>query len=191
MRAAALSLLLPLAACETTPAVYDYGVDLDAVEFNLHDPTMGIYPSDAILLDPANPFAATGVSDDAKWEILSADRWPATFYAWGTVLALRPTGEVQFYTAQAAQAMYDRREVETEDLYYVWLIAVGGYQAVLDDFEGSVTYDATGEVAYPLAPMAYEALLSLGAQPEGWTRVIGEDGSVAIVRTAPELEEAE
>lgn len=180
-----------LPACDTAPAVYDYGVDLDDVEFVLYDTTVGVHPNDTILIDPNNPFASTGVGWETKWEILDAGRWPATFYAWGTILAAIPTGEHQFYTAQAAQAMYDRREVETQDLYYVWIIAVDGYQSVLDHFPDSVTYDITGTVAYPLAPLAYNGMLSLGAQPEGWTMVTGDDGTQTVVRVTTGAEEVE
>lgn len=192
MRTAALSLLLalPLAGCEPTAPVYDYGIYLDDVEFSLFDTEMGVYPNTAILADPANPFAADGVGVETKWDILSAGYWPATFYAWGTLTAQQPNGEHQYYTAVAAHEMYQRADVETQDLYYVWRIAIGGYQAVLDHFPDAVTYDATGTVAYPLAPIAYTSIEALGGRPEGWTLVTGDDGTQTVipVTTAPEEE---
>ena len=184
-------LTAPLAACEVTPATYDYGVDLESVTLVPVATDEGVHPSTAALTDPNNPFADSGVGVETKWELLDAGYWPATFYGWATLTAEQPNGEHQFYTAQAAQQVYERRDCAPEDLYYVWQIAIGGYQAVLDHFPNDVTYDATGEFAYPLAPTAYAGIVSLGGTPEGWTLVTGEDGTQTVVPVATAPEEAE
>ena len=63
------------------------------------------------------------------------------------------------------QTLYEGGRVDDEDLYLVWTLAVRGYEQVLESFPDSVTYDATGTIAYPLAPIAEQALVSLGAVP--------------------------
>ena len=44
-----------------------------------------------------------------------------------------------------------------------------------------MTYDATGTVAYPLAPIAFVNMEALGATPQGWVMVEGQDGTVTVV----------
>ena len=172
--------LLVLLGC-AEPATYDYGLPLSQVAFELVAEDTGVHPSQAVLVDPHNPFADTGVSPEGKWAILAAGYWPATFYAWATVLAEEPSGEAQFYTALAAHQIYARRDCDPYELFYVRGIAIAGYQQVLDAFEGSVTYDGTGTVATPLGPWAYAGIVALGGTPEGWILVEGVDGSVAVV----------
>lgn len=182
--ALALSLVASLATgCAPEPATYVYGVNLADVDFDLYATDMGVHPSTSVLDAPENVFADGGVSTDMKWEILDAGHWPATFYAWATVLTYEHIGEAQFYTATAAKAVYDRRDCDPQHLYYVRQIALDGFQVVLDEFPDSATYDATGEIAYPLAPLAYAAIEDLGGTPEGWTLVTGDDGTVALIPT--------
>ena len=50
-----LLLLLPLLACETTPASYTYGQALSEVEFDLYADDMGVYPSDTVRHQPVTP----------------------------------------------------------------------------------------------------------------------------------------
>ena len=173
--------LLGLPACDLEPPSYAYGMALQDVEFDLYAEDMGVYPSQTVLQDPNNPFAQSGVSTDGKWEILEAGFWPATFYAWATWLTQEPVGEAQFYAALSAQQIYERRDCEPRELYYVREIAVAGYQQVLDEFTDSVTYDASGTIAYPLAPIAYVNMEALGAVPQGWVLVEGEDGTQTVV----------
>lgn len=183
--------LAALAGCDTPTASYDYGVQLNDVEFNLHSVEMGVYPSLDVLADPANPFAATGMGRETKWDILSYEAWPAAFYAWATFLTQEPTGEAQFYTATAAANLYAYRDCEPDDLYYVRQIAIDGFQVVLDEFPDSVTYDVTGTYAYPLAPLAYQGIVGLGGVPRGWALVTGEDGTQAVVPIGAGAEAAE
>lgn len=181
--------VLALSACSVEPAEYDYGMHLSQVDFHLYAEDMGVYPSDSVLFDPANPFAQTGVGEETKWEVFEAGHWPAAFYAWATVLASGPYGEAQFYTAVAAQGIYDRQDCESKDLFYVRQIAIGGYQQVLDEFPDAVTYDATGTTAFPLGVPAYQGIVSLGGVPDGWILVEGEDGATVVpVASAPDEE---
>lgn len=175
--------LVAATACAPEPATYVYGVNLADVELDLYDTDMGVHPSTSVLDDPNNIFAEGGVSTEMKWEILDAGHWPATFYAWATVLTGEPIGEAQFYTASAAKAVYERRDCDPQHLFYVRQIALDGFQVVLDEFPDSATYDATGELAFPLAPLAYTAIEDLGGTPEGWTMVTGDDGTPALIPT--------
>lgn len=169
-------------ACQLPAPQYDYGIALNEVELALIDELEGVHPNRSVLVNPNNPFAEDGITEEARWIIQDAGYWPASFYSWGTALANQPTGENQLYTAQAAQQIYERRAAETALLYFVRNIAIAGYQAVLDHFPDDVTYDATGTIAYPVAPTAFAAIESLGATPIGWVMVEGEDGVVALVR---------
>ena len=174
---------LGVVACELPAPQYRYGVALGDVRLQLIDENEGVYPNTSVLLDPNNPFAADGVDDPTRWIIQDAGFWPASFYSWATALAERPSGENQLYTALAAQQLYERRAADNGLLFPIRAIALSGFQAVLDQFPDDVTYDATGTIAYPVAPTAYAGIEALGGTPVGWVLVEGDDGSVALVRT--------
>ena len=158
-------MLVLLLACANDPATWSYGEDLTQLSIVPIAWNEGVYPDTSVLDDPANPFA-DGIDAEMKWEILSTDCVPG-FYAFATALAYQPTGEHQFYTAQCLQTVYDGARLAPEDTYWGWSAAVRGYQVVLDEFRDDVTYDATGTIAYPLAPLAWQAILAMGATPEG------------------------
>lgn len=158
-------LLALLLACADAPASWYYGEDLTQLTIVPIDWDQGVYPNTSVLDDPNNPFAE-GIDAEVKWEVLATD-CVAGYYAFATTLAYQPTGEHQFYTAQCLQTVYDAGRLAPEDTYWGYTAAVRGYQVVLDAFRDSVTYDATGTIAYPLAPLAYEAILDMGATPEG------------------------
>jgi hypothetical protein len=175
--------LLALTGCaEIEPAEYDYGLDLDNLTYNLFTLSTGVYPSADVLDDPNNPFTR-GVGRQTKWDIQSADLPIASYYAWATWLTGEPTGEAQFYTALNLHAIYDRRLADPDDLYYVRLIALDAYQTVLDEFPDAVTYDATGTIAYDLAPSAYAGIQALGGVVEGdWVLITNADGSTVLIQ---------
>ncbi|MEC7949041.1 MAG: hypothetical protein VX265_15840 [Myxococcota bacterium] len=156
-----------LAACAPDPATWRTGQDLRDLRFDPFTDDVGVHPDTSILDDPRNPFAAGFDPDsDLKWDINDSgcDR---AVYSWATALAIQPMGESQFYTAGCMQALYEGGRVADEDLYLVWTLAVRGFEAVLAEFPDDVTYDVTGTIAYPLAPLAEQALLDLGAtQPD-------------------------
>ena len=152
-----------LAGCVDEPGTWRTGEDLRSLRFVPYTEDVGVYPDQSILDDPRNPFVdGFDPNGDLKWQIHDSgcDRGA---YSWATALALQPTGEHQFYTASCLQTLYDAGRVEDEDLYLVWTLAVRGYEQVLESFPDSVTYDYTGTIAYPLAPLAEAGLASLGA----------------------------
>ena len=141
-----------------------------------------MYPSTEILRDPNNPF--DGIGAETKWDIQSADLPIASYYAWGTWMTQEPTGEAQFYTALNLHAIHDRDLADPDDLYYVRQIAIDGYQTMLDEFPDAVTYDATGTIAYELAPQAYAGIVALGGVVEGdWVLITNKDGSTTLINT--------
>ena len=167
-----------LLACSPVAPQWYYGEDLTDLVVTPIDWDEGVYPSTSILDDPSNPFA-DGIGD-TKWDILATNCTPG-FYAFGTALAYQPTGENQYYTSFCLQSVYDGARLAPEDTYWAWSAAVRGYQTVLDSFPDSVTYDSTGTIAYPLAPLAYNGIVSLGATPEGWVEVLEPDGSTTVI----------
>jgi hypothetical protein len=175
-------MLFVLLACAVPPATWDVGQDLSSLAVVLTALDEGVHPSTSVLSSPHNPF--DGRVLDVKWELLASD-CAAGFYAFATALALEPTGEHQYYAAACMQELVTTARLRPEDDYLGWSIAVAGYQSVLDHFPDSVTYDATGTYAWPLAPLAYEGIVALGATPEGWIAVPTDDGGTVLVPEAP------
>ena len=174
MRATAVLSALT-AACAIEGEALD-AIDLDAIEFHICGPDMGIHPDDSVLVDPDNPFAGVAISDTGKWAIQSRASGVAAFYAWATVDARAPSGEAQYYAALNLRLVYERELARPDQLPFAKLQAIRGFQSVLDNFPDSVTYDATGTVTYGLATPAYEAIVALGGEPEGWILVTTTGG---------------
>ena len=65
--------------------------------------------------------------------------------------------------------------IDRLDLFLVYTLAVRGYEQVLESFPDSVTYDATGTIAYDLAPIAEAALQSIGAVPGEAASPLGDE----------------
>lgn len=153
----------PVSGCALEPGTWRVGEDLSGLRFVPFSEDVGVHPDTSILDDPANPFAdSLDPNGTLKWD-LQASGCDRAVYGWATALALQPTGEHQFYTAACMQALYEGGRVEDDDLYLVWTLAVRGHEQVLESFPDAVTYDATGTVAYALAPLSEAALVSLGA----------------------------
>lgn len=155
-------LLLLSLACIDEPPEYVYGIDLASLEFELYDLNMGVYPNNSLGVDPNNPLADFGIAAEDRWDIYPSGPVPG-FYAFGTWLLVEPTGENQFYTAQAAHNIYLTQQAPADQLWAVREIAIAGYSSVLENFAGDVTYDITGTIPYPVAPLAEEGLIALGA----------------------------
>ena len=170
-----------LIACTDEAAQWNVGQDLSDLAVVLTAADEGVHPSTAVLDSPHNPFDARVLA--AKWDILASDCAPG-FYAFATALALEPTGEHQYYAASCMQTLVQSGRLRAEDDYPGWRIAVDGYQSVLDTFPDSVTFDATGTIAWPLAPLAYQGIVSLGGTPEGWVEVSTPDGGTAVLPEA-------
>jgi len=180
-RAALMSLLGGVACAE--PPEYVYGERVTDLTFTLCDAEMGIHPSRAALACEANPFARGGVGAETKWRVETSGGPVAAFYAWATVLAAEPTGEHQFYAASNLARIYRGALAEQDDLETVREMAIAGFQVVLDAFPESVSYDATGSIAFRLATPAYRGIVDLGATPAGgWVLVATADAGEQAVR---------
>lgn len=176
-----MGLVLLTLGCEAAPPTHRFGLQLTGVTFQFVDKTEGIHPSQTVLDNPNNPFRDVSISDTAKFDILTGGGSAGGFYAWATLLARVPTGEHQFYAANKLDEVYLSGEVTVTQRETVRQMAIGAYQAVLDHFPNSVSYDATGTVAYRLATPAYKAIVALGGQVKGgWV----------LVKTATDGEEA-
>jgi len=141
----------------------------------------GVYPDTSVLADPGNPFALGAIADATIWDVQSRGGPVAGFYAWSTQLARGATGERQFYAALDLKAIYQLSKAD--DLEAVRQHAIRGYQAVLDYFPTSVTYDATGTIAYDLATPSVLAIQELGGTVAGgWVIVTTSDGGQKAVR---------
>jgi hypothetical protein len=173
---------LALVGCTKTPA-YLYGRDFTNLTFHAYSANVGVYPDRSVLADPNNPFATDPPTDDGKW-VLEANAGPvAAFYSWATINAGNPYGEAQFYTAHDLQQIFRTGQASADELPVAQDLAIRGYQAVLDAFPTSVTYDATGKIAFSLATMAYQGIVGLGGTVQGgWKLIKAEDGSDVAVK---------
>ena len=96
----------------------------------------GIASEPCILNDPENPYAITPVNDDTKWDLSNAaPSAKARFYLWATAQAISPTGENQFFVAEALQGMYGESGSELARNQ-----ALKAYRSVLDNYFYSVTF---------------------------------------------------
>jgi hypothetical protein len=174
--------VLASVGCTKTPA-YLYGRDFTSLVFHANSPNEGVFPDRTILDDPNNPFASDPPTDDGKW-VLEANAGPvAAFYSWATLNADNPYGEAQFYTAHDLQQIFRTGQASADELPVAQDLAIRGYQAVLDYFPTSVTYDSTGKIAFSLATMAYQGIVGLGGTVKGgWELVKAEDGSDVAVK---------
>ena len=90
---------------------------------------------------------------------------------------------MQFYTAQLAHTMYRNNEVHEEEKERLRLIAVNGYQAVLDYFPDALTYDVSGTIAYRVSTLAYNGIVDLGEVPTGgWVLVTTDAGTQVAIQ---------
>ncbi len=181
-----IALLGPLlVACEedVPDPFFEFGTVLGDLELEIISDTMGVHPDRSILFDPNNPFR-NGVSIETKFQMVDAENGPGPvpgFYAAATALAIEPTGENQFLAASQAQAIFEQRRVDDVDLAVVRKLAITGYQTVLDEFPGAVTFDGTGRVPFDLMAPTIEGILALGGTPEnGWYLAVGPDGQTTI-----------
>lgn len=101
-----------------------------------------------VLDDPENPFALVATPEfnvnnpGARTKFDLANGIPAgpsgakaRFYLWATALARSPSGENQWYTAQALHELFDANSDEL-----IRNQALKAYRSVLDNFYGSVTF---------------------------------------------------
>jgi hypothetical protein len=184
--------LLMATACGE-PAEYRFGTNLTGLRFKPISPTEGVYPSRIVMSDPNNPFRNWPLLNDAKnnntkWRLLEGGASVGAFYAWATALAGEPTGENQFYTARLLGEIALTGAVESPDAgEQVRLMAIAGYQSMLDNFPDAVSFNEAGTVSFRLATPAYTAIGALdGGVLGGWVLVNTPTGPQAV-RSAPAL----
>ena len=168
MRKRRIYMMVALALCgcaEQAEFVYGQSVGGDLLALSSEDE--GVHPSTAALDNPANPFRMAPVGEETRWDIQSAEDPVLAFYSWASTLARQPSGENQFYAAQNLQRVYNNGMAAQSELDLVRQLALKGYQAVLDHFPDSVTYDDTGTSTYDMATPAYQGIVQLGGTPTG------------------------
>jgi hypothetical protein len=170
-------------ACDVGPVPeYVVGQGLGALTFNLHTANMGVHPDTSVMQDPNNPFADSTIGAQTRWEV-AGDAGPiAAFYLWATVLVHEGHGEAQFFTASALDDIYSYGLASASALPYVRLMAIAGYQSLLDNFPDAVSYNADGVSNYPLAPLAYDGIVALGGTVQGGWIVIESAGKTTVIQ---------
>lgn len=180
------------AACDVGPVPqYVVGQDLGALTFNLHTANMGVYPDTSVMQDPNNPFADSAIGAQTRWEVAGEAGPIAAFYLWATVLVHEGHGEAQFFTAAALDDIYSYGLASASALPYVRLMAIAGYQSLLDNFPDAVSYNADGVSNYPLAPLAYEGIVALGGTVQGGWIVIESTGGTTVIQPDDDAESSE
>lgn len=157
---------------------------------NLYCPNAGVVPETCVLRDPENPYRETATREfdvndpDAETKFALAEQIPpgptgakARFYLWATALARFPSGENQWYTARALHELWDAAgdPIIQEQ-------ALKAYQAVLDNFFGSVTFFeccAGADPDDPTAPIPFSVPLNeltagnlVFEETTGWARLV-------------------
>ena len=110
-------------------------------------------------------------------------RGPSSFYLWATLLVREGQGEAQYFAATALSEIYAYGLASEAELPYVRLMAIAGFQSLLDNFPDAVSYNADGVSSYPLAPLAYEGIVTLGGSVSGgWVVIEGEGGVTQVIQ---------
>jgi hypothetical protein len=177
-----LASALAVSACgDSREAVF--GENITATTFEFYNEAEGIHPSDVVLSNPRNPFRDHPITDDMKFDILANGGNAGAFYAWATLLARQPTGEHQHFAAIKLRDIYNAGEVEGGDREQVRQMAIAGFQAVLDFFPESVTFDVTGTQRFRLATPALLGILDLNGDVEGdWVLIEDANGEPVAIK---------
>lgn len=176
-------LAVATAACGEDPE-YRFGENISGLTFELYDVTEGIHPSTATLGNPRNPFRTSGVGMDTRFAINAGGGNAGAFYAWATSLATIPIGENQYFAAIKLRDIYLSGEVAPEDRETVRMMAVNGFQAILDCFPDDLLFDATGTFSLRLATLAFQEILDLGGVPQGdWVLATDSRGDPVAIRS--------
>lgn len=128
--------------------VNDLSLPTDLV-LSLFCPDVGLAGEKCILDDPENPFANSNVNDETKFDLAEDLPSPkASFFMWGTALALSPSGENQYYTALSLHELFTQGGSELARQQ-----ALRAYRSALDHYFNSVTFfkqeTPFGDVFYP------------------------------------------
>ena len=178
------TLALMSSAC-LEPGEPVYGASFTDAQFEVYDPSVGVYPSEAVLEDPNNPFAlASPSSVESVFEIEAKDETNVTaFYAWASGLARQPSGEPQYFAAVNLHEIWEAGNAPQADLPVVREMAIAGYTNVLEEFPGAFIYDETLTFTIELATPAYFGIVELGGTPPaGWVIVNDANGIPRAVR---------
>jgi hypothetical protein len=178
------SLLVCAVACGDDPQ-YRFGQNITGIEFEFFDATEGVHPSKVTLNNPRNPFRDIVISDDVKFDILGNGGNAGAFYAWAALLASIPIGENQYGVATKLRDIYVANEVSSpEEREEVRLMAIAGFQAILDCFPDELLFDATGTFGLKLSTLAYTEIIDLRGVPQGdWVLVTNSRGEPEAVRS--------
>lgn len=123
-------------------------IDLTTIGYNPQSSDEGIFPDISVLKNPNNPFIKTGIIESNKWDIANASLSDgATYYLWATILAISPSGENQYYTAEAIRTL----EANSSR-------AQRAYEMVLENFFYDLTYPGGGAPPQYIASWACSAL---------------------------------
>lgn len=178
---AVLGLLLVSCGGDPEPR---FGFNVSGIQFEVFDETEGIHPSDVTLDNPRNPFRTFNISDDQKFAILDGGGNAGAFYAWATVLTAIPIGENQYFTAIKLRDIYRANEVPEADRETVRLMAINGFQSILDCFPDSLLFDVAGEFSIRLATLAFTEIIDLNGVPQGdWVLTTNSRGEPEAVRS--------
>lgn len=151
---------------------------------NLACADAGIGFETCVLEDPENPYALVATFEfdlnnpdgPSKFELANGippgpTGAKARFYLWATALARFPSGENQWYTAQALHELFDANSDEL-----IRNQALKAYRSVLDNFFGSITVFEFGPVT--LNEVTADNLYRTGSTP--WRRLVEGDPSNVI-----------
>lgn len=177
-----VAVALLVTACDTSPPELRFGFNVTGLGYQVVDETEGIFPSQFVLTNELNPFRDISIDTATSFDILAKGGNAGAFYAWATLLARTPTGERQFYAAQQLSNIFMASEVPEDDLDTVRLMAIAGFQTVLDEFPTDVTFDVTGLIPFGLATPSFLGIEDLGGRVEGgWVLVATPNGGQQAV----------
>ncbi|MEO0593574.1 MAG: hypothetical protein AAFZ38_08345, partial [Myxococcota bacterium] len=117
-----------------------FPVDLSGLRYQFFQDDAGIFPSDAILRDPNNPFEQFPIDEALAFDVVGVGSNTATYYAWGTLLALEISdlGVAQYFTAEGLRGIFEADEFsEDTEPEAVREQAIAAYQRQLDNFPGA------------------------------------------------------
>ena len=92
---------------------------------------------------------------------------------------------VQYFDEIKLRDLSESGELDVLEQPRARRMAIRGFQAVLDYFPESVTYDPTGTIPYRLATFAFNEIIGMGGSVKGdWVLVQTASGGTAAVRSA-------
>ena len=164
------SLVFALAACAKDS---DDGDVVDSVTlptdiaFDLFCEDVGLFTETCVLDDPDNPYARTNVNNGNKFDLsTAAPSGKARVYLWATAQARSPSGENQFYAAQAFHELFTETVTAAPPgSAQIRDQAIRAYRSLLDNYFDSSTFFPASFVPDPgiffPVPLAPETAFAL------------------------------